>query len=107
MRPSQSIVVPVDEACRLAAQPRHRVTDVDALPEARQRQGAANTLRELSVGREAREVFGVGDGPGEAAVTLMPSTPHSSARQRVSISTPAFAEQAWACVAWRDRLGGR
>jgi hypothetical protein len=56
------------EACRLGAQPRHRITDVDALSEARQRQGAANELREFSVGREARQAFGVGDGTGRDGV---------------------------------------
>src|SRR5258708_20397947 len=38
------------EARRLAAQPRHRISDVDALSEARQRQSAANELSEFSVG---------------------------------------------------------
>src|SRR5467141_3198143 len=53
------------EARRLAAQPRHRISDVDALSEARQRQGAAN---EFSVGREARQAFSVGDGAGRDGV---------------------------------------
>src|SRR6202048_2040099 len=56
------------EARRLAAQPRHCISDVDALPEARQRQGAANALCEFSVGREARQAFGVGDGTGRDGV---------------------------------------
>src|ERR1700730_8204434 len=56
------------EAGRLAAQPRHSITDVDALPEARQRQGAANELCEFSVGRKARQAFGVGDGTGRDGV---------------------------------------
>src|SRR6201997_1753482 len=50
------------EARRLAAQPRHRITDVDALPKARQRQRVANALCEFGVGRETRQAFCVGDG---------------------------------------------
>src|SRR5689334_4351689 len=57
-----------DEAGPLAAQPRHRVTDIDPLSEARQGQGAANALRELSVGRETGEAFGVGDRTGRDGI---------------------------------------
>ena len=55
------------------------------------------SARSASVARRARPSVSA-MGPGETALTLMPSTPHSSARQRVSISMPAFAAQAWACI---------
>ena len=38
-------------------------------------------------------------GPGTTPFTRRPSGPHSIARQRVTMSTPALAAQTWICIA--------
>ena len=98
MPPSQSIEVPVT---KLAASLHSHAT---ALPMSMRcpKRGSARAPRmssasSASVARRARPSVSA-MGPGETALTLMPYTPHSSAKQRVSISIPALAEQAWACI---------
>ena len=92
--------MPVDrgsghEACRLGAQPRHRITDVDALSEARQRQGVAERI--------SGRVLAIDIADAEAAATTVATIAASgSGGSTPTTCKPARANGCYGCTTLLD-----
>ncbi len=93
-----TMIAPLMKAAGVGAEEDGALLDVADAAEAAEGDVAPQTLLDARAGRVGVMPSVSSMGPGAMALTRMPWRPHSTARLRVSASTPAFAAETWSCI---------